>query len=69
MDTFFELRMAALVMLAKPFPPAFDKPIRFVFLIEKLVADSLCIPDYHVIVNLHSFSIEEYTRKAIWQPA
>lgn len=69
MNILFQLNRTALIMLAKPFPPAPDKPISLVILIVKLITDSLSVPNQHIIVNLHSLSIQEHTREPIGQPA
>jgi len=68
MDTRLELRVAALVVLAEPTPPSSDELIRLVVLIKQFIADSLGVPDYHIVVNLQTFSIQHHCRQPIGQP-
>lgn len=55
-------------MLASPFSPFNNERISLVIFVIKFKADSFCVPDNHIIVDLHAFSVEHYSAEPVRNP-
>lgn len=56
-------------MLSEPLPPATNKPVSLVVLHKDLMAELFGIPYQHVVINLHSLSVQHDVADPVRQPA
>ena len=63
-----KLIMAAIIVLAEPLSPFLYESVSFMVLEINSVAEFLGIPDHHIVVDLHTLSIEKGPAEPMRQP-
>ena len=61
-------RLAPLVVLAEPFPPAQHESVCFVVFVVNIICEVLGIPDQHVVVDLLSLASQHQGRDQVGNP-
>ena len=55
-------------MLTEPFSPLHDETVSFIVLEVNFISETFCVPDQHVVIDLHSFGIEHDVAEPVWNP-
>ena len=56
-------------MLAEPFSPTLDESVSLILFVVKFIAYLFSLPNKHVIIDLHAFSIKENMGQPIRKPS